>query len=118
VNLPNISIQVSASVVAWYAAIVSTLGLGIALYTTWHDQARLRISITPNMMLRNVPQYDPNKAYIDITFRNRGRRPARISTISLKLFRTKGYILVSDTLFQHANRVLTEENPRTNFFVD
>jgi hypothetical protein len=116
--MPDISIQISANVVAWYAAIVSTIGLAISLYTIWKDRAHVRISIHPNVRLMNAPPYNPNRTYIDITVRNRGRRPTKISTVSLKLYRTRGYTLLSDSLYQHVNRVLTEENPRTNFFVE
>ena len=117
-NIPNFSIQISASAVAWYAAIVSTLSLAASLYLGWRDRARIRISISPNMMVRNVPQYDPNKTYIDITVRNRGRRPVKIQTVYLKLYRTKGLVLVSDSIHQHVQRVLSEDNPRTNLFID
>jgi hypothetical protein len=116
--LPDISIHISANAVAWYAAIVSTIGLLISLYTVWKDRPHIRISITPDMRVINVPPYNPNKYYIDVTIRNRGRRPTKISTVFLKLYRTKGYILLSDSLYGHVNRVLTEENPRANFFVE
>jgi len=117
-NIPNFSIQISASAVAWYAAIVSTLSLAASLYLGWRDRARIRISISPNMMVRNVPQYDPNKTYIDITVRNRGRRPVKIQTVYLKLYRTKGLALINDSIHQHVQRVLSEDNPRTNFLID
>jgi hypothetical protein len=116
-SLPDISIQISTNTVAWYAAIVSTIGLLLTCYSAWRDRPRVIVTINPNMLVRNVPQYDQNKTYIDITVRNRGRRPVQISTVVLKLYRTKGYILVSDSLFQHVHRVLTEEKPRTNFFI-
>jgi hypothetical protein len=116
--MPDISIQISANAVAWYAAIVSTIGLVISLYTAWKDRPRIAVSIIPNMQLVNMPQYDPDKTYIDVTIRNRGRRPTKISTVLLKLYRTRGYTLMSDSLYPHVNRVLTEENPRTSFFVD
>jgi hypothetical protein len=117
-NIPNFSIQISASAVAWYAAIVSTLSLVMSLFLAWRDRARISISINPNMMVRNVPQYDPEKTYINITVRNRGRRPVKIQTVYLKLYRTKGFVLVSDSIHQHVQRVLSEDNPRTNFLID
>src|SRR3982074_2840592 len=115
--MPDISIQISANTVGWYAAIVSPIGLVISLYTVRKDRASLAISITPDMRLMNAPPYNPNKLYLDVTVRNRGRRPTKISTVYLKLYRTRGYTLMSDSLYQHANRVLTEENPRINFLV-
>jgi hypothetical protein len=117
--LPDISIHISANAVAWYAAIVSTVGLAISLYTVWKDRPRIAATITPNVRLANMPPpYDPNKKYISVTVRNRGRRPTKIATVYLKLYRTRGYFLLSDSLYSHVNRVLTEENPRTNFLVD
>jgi hypothetical protein len=116
--LPDISIQISANTVAWYAAIVSTVGLLATLYTAWKDRPRVKITINPDMRIRNVPQYDPNKTYIDITVRNRGRRPIKIQNVLLKLYRTKGYMVINDSLLQHTVRVLKEDDPRTNFFVE
>jgi hypothetical protein len=117
-SLPDISIQISASAVAWYAAIVATIGVIMTCYSAWRDRPRVVVTINPNMLVRNAPPYDPNKTYIDITVRNRGRRPVQISTVSLKLYRTRGFVLVSDSIFQHVHRVLTEERPRTNFFIE
>jgi hypothetical protein len=116
--MPQISIIISASAVAWYAAIVSTISLLVVLYSTWKDRARVRISVTPNVNIRNVPIYDPNKNYIDVTIRNRGRRPVKISTVAMKLYRTRGFVLLNDSIHQHMQRILTEEEPRTNFFVE
>jgi hypothetical protein len=116
--LPDITIEISANTVAWYAAIVSTVGLAATLYNMWKDRLQLRVRVSPNMALMNMPQYDPAKTYVDISVINRGRRPATISTIVLKLYRTKGYVVVSDTLFPHFRRLLNEDQPRTSAFLD
>lgn len=117
-HFADVSITISASAVAWYAAIVSTIGIVANLYVAWKDRARLTISIHPNMLIRNVPRYDPNKIYIDITVRNYGRRPVKIQNVLLKLYRTKGYMIINDSILQHVVRVLKEDDPRTNFFIE
>ena len=116
--MPQVSVTINADAVAWYGAIVSTIGFVLGGYLAWRDRPRISITIQPDVRLMNVPPYDPNKTYINITVRNRGRRPVKISTAYLKLHDDAGYFLVSDSLYQHVERVLTEENPRTNFFVE
>jgi hypothetical protein len=116
--MPDFSITISANTVAWYAAIVATISLLVTFYNAWKDRARIRISINSNMQIRNVSFYSPQKTYIDIAIRNRGRRPVKISTVALKLYRTRGFFLLNDSVHQHMPRVLTEEEPRTNFFVE
>jgi hypothetical protein len=113
----NLSGNTALCVVAWYAAIVSTFGLLISLYTVWKDRVRLAITITPDMLLIEGHRYDPSKTYISVTIRNRGRRATKISTVYLKLYRTRGYFFLKDSMYQ-LNRVLTEENPRTNVMID
>ena len=116
--MSQFSVTITVEVVAWYAAIVSTVSPLFSGLSAWRDRARLSITIRPDVQIRNVPQYDPNKTYIDITIRNRGRRAVKISTVALKQFEKEGYIMLNDSVHQHMPRVLTEENPRTNFFVE
>jgi len=116
--MPDFSITISANTVAWYAAIVSTVSLLVNFYNAWKDRARISISINRNMQIRNVSFYSPQKTYIDVTIRNRGRRPLKISTVALKLYRTAGFFFLNDSVHQHMPRILTEEDPRTNFFVE
>src|SRR5579884_1625798 len=110
--MPQISITISAEAVAWYGAVVSAIGFLLSGYIALRDRPRLSISIDPNMRVKNVPSYDPRKTYINITVRNRGRRPVKIQTVYLKLLGAKAaeLMLVGDSLLQHdARRVLTEE---------
>ena len=48
--LPDISIHISANTVAWYAAIVSTVGLLATIYTAWKDRPRVKITINPDIL--------------------------------------------------------------------
>jgi hypothetical protein len=68
-------------VVAWYAAIVSTLGFFLALYVALRDRPRLRISVQPNMRAFGMPVYDEDKLYVLVTVGNVGRRPLTIGLV-------------------------------------
>lgn len=68
----------TVSVVAWYGAVVSTLGFGLALYVALRDRPRLRISVQANMKTFD----DPTK-FVVVTVANRGRRPVTLSAVWL-----------------------------------
>jgi hypothetical protein len=71
-------------IVAWYAAVVSTLGLALSLYLALRDRARVVIDARPNYQVLGDPYpYDPNKLYVCITVANRGRRPLTVSVVGL-----------------------------------
>jgi len=56
--MEQFSITITAEMVAWYAAVVSTIGLIFTGLAAWRDRARLSISISSNMRVLNVPRYD------------------------------------------------------------
>lgn len=113
-----INVQISASAVAWYGAIVATFGFIFSTYNILRDRAKIRISYRRNSVVMNYPPYDHNKKYITISVVNKGRRTVRIGNVAVKLFCTKGYTLVNDSIVGGRNQILTEENPQTVFFIE
>lgn len=74
------TITISADIVAWYAAIVSTTAVGIQLVNLWRD--RPRIKVTAHLGYRAVGgPYDPDQDHIIITVSNAGRRPRTINKV-------------------------------------
>jgi hypothetical protein len=114
----DFTLTINANAVAWYAAVVSTIGCLLSLFVALRHRAHLVVELHRDMRIYNLPPYDPTKLYLDVTLRNRGRRPVKISTIIVILYDRKGSGYLNDSLLQLRNRVLTEEDPRTNFFVD
>jgi hypothetical protein len=76
-----INLEISAPVVAWYAAIVATFALVVNAYSVWRDRPRLRVRISRNMKI--IPPDDPNDPkYYSITIANPGRRPITITHVA------------------------------------
>lgn len=115
------TIEVSANVVAWYAAIVATIGLMVSGYNVWRDKARIKIKYEPSMnLLGDVEAYgfDKEKKYLSISVINRGRRPIRIESASLKILNKKEFALLIDSFSERRNRIIDEKSPTTTFLVD
>lgn len=114
------SIEISATTVAWYGAIVATFGLLLSLYNVLRDRARIKIKYQRDMTITgNQSIYPADKTYFVVTVINKGRRPINISSAGLRtLGRRTKYSLLSDSFSPHRNRVLTEEKPSTQFIVE
>jgi len=112
-------IEISANAVAWYGAIVATLSALIALLNYWRDKARVKITYQKDIQImgrQNV--YDQTKTYFNITVINKGRRPIKIEKAAIKIVDRKGFWLLGDSFASHRVKVLTEENPKTEFLTD
>lgn len=84
------------SFVAWYGAVVSTLGFSLALYVALRDRSRLRISVQANVRFMGQAIFDPEERYLVVTVANRGRRTVTVEAVS---FSTKsGDILLGDSV--------------------
>ena len=116
----DITVQITATHVAWYGAIVATLGMAIALVNSWRDRARIKIQYKRNAQIVGLPQhYDPQKTYFNVTVINKGRRPVNITKAGFGVVGKEAPIaLLSDSFSPLRNKVLTEENPTSEFFVE
>lgn len=118
-QMEDLSIIISASVVAWYGAILATLGFVFSVYNILRDRAKIKILFKKNIWVKGgVGLYKPGVKYLNITVINIGRRPVRIEKAALKIAGEKGSWLLSDSFVEHRNKVLTEESPRTEFLAD
>jgi len=113
-------LEISASAVAWYGAIVATVGILVSLYNVLRDRARIKIKFQRDMQIIGPqPVYDPNKTYFNITVINKGRRPVNITKAAIRTIgRERKYALLSDSFSAHRNRVLNESNPTTEFMME
>ena len=96
----DFSLTISASTVAWYAAIVATISaIGIG-YGVWRDRACLRIEAKPNRKLSQpLLNYPTDRTYIFIEVANTGRRPISLNGwpyFLLKDKRTECKLVIGD----------------------
>ena len=114
--LPELSLQISASTVAWYGAVVATIGGSVSIYNAWRDRARIKIKYEPNMFITPGSRYKEGVKYLSISVINKGRRPIRIEKASLKDFDQEGMtLLLPGSFYEERPKVITEESPVTTF---
>ena len=119
-DLPtDINITVSATTVAWYAALIGSFGGIKALIDIWNDRGRIKIVYKPGMVIRNARgMYDENKKYLSTEVINKGRRPVKITHVGAKFFDQEETSLFADSFIEGVDRTLTETNPTTSYLTD
>lgn len=118
-TIPHLNIEISASVVAWYGAIVATTSALISFIHFLRDRAKIKVECRSDMQIAgNTGPYSPDKTYFNVTVINRGRRPVNITKAAIRNLGTyKKFLLLTDSFSSSRNRVLTEDNPTTEFFI-
>lgn len=114
--MSEISIQISANSVAWYGAIVATIGAAVSIYNAWKDRPRLKIKYEPGQyMIGNPSIYPEEKTYMCVNVINTGRRPISIEQACVRQFGTGGYLILPDSFRSHRPKIIDETSPRTTF---
>lgn len=106
--MPIITIDVSASTVAWYGAIVATLGGMKALNDILNDRGRLKISFQTDMMIAGGGKVSDDQVAIHVT--NKSKRPAKITHVGMRMLPNWDRALL---FAGEQPRTLTEEDPST-----
>ena len=113
--MPDITI--SASVVAWYGAVVATIGLLTSLYVALRDRPRIRIKTRADYVIHGAAgPYDPTKTYIMVTVSNAGRRPVTITHVYLTHYKIKQHSLLTDALVRGPTEIT--EGKAASFLVE
>jgi hypothetical protein len=117
---PLYKLEISASSVAWYAAIVATISMFVSLIQLWRDRAKIRIEYSRDMkIIGTTGPYSPDTIYFNVTVINKGRRPINITKAAIRnLGSKKKFLVLNDSFSPARNRVLTEDNPTAEFFVE
>ncbi len=106
--MKEITIEITANIVAWYAAVVATMAVLISDWTAWRDRARVIVTgIGPYRVTIGGP-YDPTKEYIVITVANHGRRPKTVKMAGVKFRSGKSKHLVAADSVSKGPQELTE----------
>jgi hypothetical protein len=108
-NMQILKIDVTASTVAWYGAIVATLGGIKALNDILNDRGRLKVTFQTDMMVVAAPG-QVSEGHVAINVTNKSKRPAKITHVGLRRLPNWDRALLWPN---EIPRVLTEENPAT-----
>lgn len=104
-------ITVTADILAWYAAIVSTIALAVRGLSAWRDRARVSVSARFGYRMDDSPSpYKRDTNYIVITVANSGRRPSTIARVGFscrKAGKELVHVIASDSLWK-GSQELTE----------
>lgn len=81
-ELPSISVTISGNAVAWYGAILATVGTLVQLLNFLRDRKVVKISYQTNLKMAGGQSviYGPD-LYVLVKVVNTGRRPVTISTV-------------------------------------
>ena len=115
--LPNIAINITANTVAWYGAVLGTIGAVISIHNFLKDRVKLKITFQPKVWLSgDLPGYDTQVPYFSISVINSGRRPVYIEQACFKQYGESGVSILTDSFSNMRPKLINEESPRTNFF--
>lgn len=96
----ELQLTISAAAVAWYAAIVATLSLGVSLFVALRDRPRITVVGRPGYKVTSpAGGYNPNKLYIMVNVANRGRRPVTVEKAFLQM-KSKPHAILTDSLLR------------------
>ena len=117
-NFSEINISVSASAVAWYGAVVATVGFLVSLYNVWRDRARVKLDYSWNNFIVGDPTKE-DVEYLSVDVTNIGRRPVKITHVGAKEHGKTSTIMFKDGFYrQEEDKILTERRPRTSYLIE
>lgn len=108
-KLPNVTIQISADTVAWYGAILSTIGLFSSIINYWNNRARVYLKFQSDM--RDLNDFD--KPMVWVTAINKGNRPVKIKNAWLKIYGVNDSLLLTQS---SKEMIIDERNPSTTIW--
>ena len=91
----------TGTLVAWWGAILGTVGTSLSIWNYWRGRPRIKVSVTKNMLLsQNDMTNNPKEKFICITAANVGRCPVYLSKAYFTMrTSTKSWLLVGSRNF-------------------
>lgn len=109
-----------STITAIWGATTGTLALSLNAFDKVRDRSILRIRLARDMKIigpAELAGYDNNKTYLMVTVTNKGRRPINVDRVFVRQLR-KGKTQTFFVVHNQTSRILTEENPVTQFPID
>jgi len=78
---------------------------------------KIKIDYQKGMRVTTNTTYDSTKTYFNIIVLNLSRNSVRIDQAAIKTV-SPGYFILGDSFAGHRNKVLTPENPKSDFLID
>jgi hypothetical protein len=93
---PTFHLTISGSVVALYAAVVSTLTGVVQISNYLRDRANIKVTVQHRMEIYRDPRYK-GKILTIVNVINRGRRPVTITTLGAYRVHPHNHFVLTDT---------------------
>jgi hypothetical protein len=95
--LPTIHVNISGTVVAAYAAVVSSVTASVQIANFLRDRVRLKVEVMFNRQIIGDPHRDPKQTLIQVNVTNVGRRPITVTGIGvLRLYPCETHYVLTD----------------------
>lgn len=114
--IPEVKLEISASAISWYAAIVATAAAVISLLNYLRDRPHVFLRYKIGWQIKNARgPYKENTPYIGIDVINKGRRPVVIGNVGFFSFKNKDGIAM-DSLIKGARRI--SEGEKESYLIE
>lgn len=97
-RLPDVHINITGTMVAAYAAVVSSVTAVVQIANFLRDRMRLNVKVSFNRLIFGDPSRDSKQELILITATNVGRRPITVTGIgAISLYPKNNYVFMDIT---------------------
>ncbi len=114
--MTDFKIEISASTVAWYAAIVATTSAFLSGFNIWRDSRRIKITLKKHMKIYPPDPGEEDKVFLVIDVANVGRRPITITHVGFYEIGKKEGGLLADSFTKGQREI--QEGKSTVYLMD
>jgi len=114
--MTDFKIEITASVVAWYAAVVATTSAFFSGLNIWRDRPRIKISLNKNMQIHPASIKEDDKTFIAVNVANKGRRTTTITHVGFYEIGKKETGLLADSFIKGPREL--QEGKSTMYLMD
>ena len=97
-EMPEFSIQITASAVAWYGAIVATASALIAFFNYLSERRKIKVTISHGFLVYGRGLEDRLRVFINAA--NIGKRPVTVNTVGFRLKNGNDIVLMETPSLQ------------------
>ena len=111
-----IDINISADIIAMYAAVIATFSAIKVIYDILTDRHKIKLSYRTDVTIQNHSDYKANESLFCLEVVNTGKRVIKI--VNVGYFTKDGMKnILTDSVYDLQNRILTDSNPSTSYFL-